>query len=53
VQCSRFGRLGPKHVLILKGNVNEEINGCIIDGKLCVNKVEYSNAKGCSNTRLS
>jgi hypothetical protein len=37
-------------VLIAKANVNEEINSCIIDGKLYVNKVEYSNATRCLNT---
>jgi hypothetical protein len=61
VQCSRFGimktaedgPLGPKHVvLIAKTNVNEETNSCITDGKLYVNKIEYSNAIGCLNTRL-
>jgi hypothetical protein len=36
-----YGCLGPKHVvLIVKANVNDEINSCIIDGKLYVNKVE-------------
>jgi hypothetical protein len=45
--------MGPKHVvLIAKANVNEEINSCIIDGKLDRKKVEYSNATGCLNTRL-
>jgi hypothetical protein len=39
-------------VLIAKTNVNEEINNCIIDGKVYVNKVEYSNTTGCLNTRL-
>jgi hypothetical protein len=39
-------------VLIVKANVNEEINSYIIDGKLYVNKVEYNNATGCLNTRL-
>jgi hypothetical protein len=44
--------LGPKHiVLIAKTNMNEEINSCIIDGKLYVNKVECSKATGCLNTR--
>jgi hypothetical protein len=38
-------------VLIAKANVNGEINSCIIDGKLYINKVEYSNATGCLNTR--
>jgi hypothetical protein len=33
--------LGPKHVLIAKTNVNDEINSGIIDGKLYVNKVEF------------
>jgi hypothetical protein len=32
--------------------VNEEINICIINGKLYVNKTEYSNATGCLNTRF-
>jgi hypothetical protein len=40
-------------VLIAKANVNEEINNCIIDGKLYINKVEYSNATGCLKARLS
>jgi hypothetical protein len=32
-------RLGPKHVVLeAKANVNEEINSCIIDGNLYVNK---------------
>jgi hypothetical protein len=39
-------------MLIAKANVNEEINRLIIDGKLYVNKAEYSNATGCLNTRL-
>jgi hypothetical protein len=42
----------PKHVLMGKANVNEEINSCIIDGKLYVTKVEYSNATGCLNTKF-
>jgi hypothetical protein len=46
--------LGPKHVvLIAKANVIEEINSYIIGGKLCVSKVEYSNATGCLNTRIT
>jgi hypothetical protein len=45
--------MGPKHVvLIMKENVTEEINSCIIEGKLYVNKVKYSNATGSSYTRL-
>jgi hypothetical protein len=28
-------------VIIAKANVNEELNSCIIDGKLYVNKVDY------------
>jgi hypothetical protein len=47
------GHLWPKHVvLIAKTNVKEEINSCISDGKLYVNKVEYSSATRCLNTRF-
>jgi hypothetical protein len=36
------GCFGPKHIVLrVKANVNEEINSCIIDRKLYVNKVEY------------
>jgi hypothetical protein len=38
----KTGHLGPKHVvLIAKANVNEEVSGSIIDGKLYVNRVEF------------
>jgi hypothetical protein len=39
-------------VLIAKASVNEEINSCIIDGKLYINKVEYSNATKKTDVRL-
>jgi hypothetical protein len=39
-------------VSVAKASVKKEINSCIIDGKLYVNKVEYSNATGSLNTRL-
>jgi hypothetical protein len=35
-----------------KTKVNEEINSCIIDIKLYVNKAECSNATGYLNTRF-
>jgi hypothetical protein len=37
----------------VRENVNEETNSCINDGKLYVNKVKYSNATGCSDTRYN